>query len=168
MAGFVFALVVGSAFILVGRWIYANPKALQVASLHADPDSRFLRVGAKVFGVLAIFIGSYSTAVAMAGLVIREAVVTVSLGLVLAALSAWVLRPETQSGLTPATGQRTPRPTRGKLLIAVVLSLAALFTGAILVLIRFGEGRLVPLVSTIAALTFAAAIAAILWFPKRA
>lgn len=163
----IFGLAGGVVFILLGRWIYVNPKALYVSSLHKSTDSPSLKLAAKVFGTLAIFVGSYAAVVAIADLVIRQAAVAVVLGLSLAALSTRFLRPTVKPVPSPGMAQRSGAPSRARLLVAVMLGFGAFFTATVLILIKLGDGRFIPLASAIAALTSAAAVAAILWLPKR-
>jgi hypothetical protein len=62
MSSTIVALVAGIGFILLGRWIYRNPKTLYVRPVHASPDAPLLRIGGKSFrhpGHLHRFVRSF-------------------------------------------------------------------------------------------------------------
>lgn len=165
MSKTIVAVVAGIGFILLGRWIYGSPKTLYVRAVDSSPDAPSLRFGAKLFGTLAIFIGSYAVVAGIADLLIHRALVVIALGLIIAATSAWLLRPAVKS--VPALGKRQPLTLRSRLLIAVLLGIAFLFTATVLILIRVGDGARIPLASMIAGGISVIAIAGVLWLPKR-
>ena len=167
MATVIFVSTVGVALILIGRWIYRNPRSLFVSSIHGSPNSQSLKVGARVIGTVAIFLGSYAITVPIIDLIIRSAAVVTIAGLALAGFGAWFLRPAVEPSLKPEIENKPGPPSRKKLLVVTVVALGSSFTIALLILIRLGQHKLVPLAGTIAAFTIAAAIAAIIWFPKR-
>lgn len=162
------AALAGVCFVVLGRWIYRNPRSLYVREVHASPDAPLPRLGAKVFGTLAIFIGSYAVVAGIADLVVASSGTMVVTGaIIVAAISAFLLTPTVKSGRSSETGQR-PLTMRAKLLIAVLVAVGTLFTAAVLILIRVGDSALIPLASMIAGGISVAAIAAVLWLPKRA
>lgn len=167
MVSTVFALAAFIGFILFGRWIYGNPAALYVKSIHASPDVRSLRIGAKVFGTLVIFIGSYAVAARIADFWTDSTVTVIALGSIVATISAWRLRPSTKSSTISTVGQRLGTPPRAKLLAAVVVGLGVLFTATVMILTELGHGALIRVAGMIAGGVSVAAIAAILWLPKR-
>jgi len=170
MASNILGVVGGVLVVLVGRWIYANPKgALYVRSIHSSPDTPFLKLAAKIFGTLAIFIGSYGVAAAAAGLVTERAMVIVPLGLLAGVVGTWFLRPAVKEVPTvEAEVEKAHVRTRQKLLIVVTLGFAVFSMLTVVALLKFGVGRLIPLVTLIQGFALIAAIAAILWLPKRA
>lgn len=161
------AALAGVCFVVLGRWIYRNPRSLYVREVHASPDAPLPRLGAKVFGTLAIFIGSYAVVAGIADLVVASSGTMVFTGAIIVAAIAFLLTPTVKSGRSSETGQR-PLTMRAKLLIAVLVAVGTLFTAAVLILIRVGDSALIPLASMIAGGISVAAIAAVLWLPKRA
>lgn len=163
-----FALTAGIGFILLGRWIYRHPAALYVKSIHASPDVPSLRIGAKAFGTLAIFVGAYAVAARAAGFWTHSTVAVIVLGLTIGILSAWFLRPPSKSSTILTVGQKLSTSPRAKVLVAVLLGLGVLFTVIVTVLTELGHGALIRVASMIAGAVSVAVIAAILSLPKRA
>jgi hypothetical protein len=61
MASIVFRLVAGSAFILLGRWAYRNLSRVYASWFYVNLEPPTLvRIVARVWSVLLIFVGSYA------------------------------------------------------------------------------------------------------------
>lgn len=166
----IFGLAGGVAFILLGRWIYSNPKqAFYIRSLYTDPDSSFLRVGAKIIGTFFIAGGSCAAVViALGSLMNPNSTAWLILPLGAAVLSGWLLRPRTveapRAVAEPAAATRDGLLTpRRKLLIAWAFGGGGIFTAAVAVLLLTGESRLIPVVVMVSALVMVFALTAVLW-----
>lgn len=61
MAGdIIFAVCAGVAFILLGRWMYANPSKVYSSAVSTNPNSNTLPRFIRTFATLVIFIGGYA------------------------------------------------------------------------------------------------------------
>lgn len=169
--GSIFGLVAGGGFILLGRWIYVNPgKALYVSSVHSNPNSRFLKLGAKIIGTFIIFLGSCATVTAALGsLVNPNSTAWLIVPIVAGVLGGWFLRPRIVEAPRIVFGPPAAKPgglltSRGRHLVVWAFGGGALLTAAFVVLLRTGEGHLIPVVVMILTLVMVVALAAILWF----
>lgn len=60
MLDIIVPLIAGCAFILLGRWIYRNPKKLYPNWLYNNPDHPFHVGFARVFAIMAMVLGSFA------------------------------------------------------------------------------------------------------------
>lgn len=171
LVGAVFGLAGGAGFILLGRWIYTNPKkAFYIRSIYADPDSRFLKVGAKIFGTFFISFGACAAGIAALGsLMNANSTVWLIIPLGSGVLGGWFLRPRIAETPHTVVEQPAAKPggfltRRGKFLIVWALGSGGFLTAAVLIVIWTGESHLIPAVIIVFALVTVVAMAAILWW----
>ncbi len=98
--------VVGVAFVLLGRWLYRNPTRLIPSWGFFNPENPSVKKVAQTYSVFLIFFGTF----ALTGVIIVRLLpwAVVILGLPIAILGAWLLRPR----LDPAVIEVT-RPLAG-------------------------------------------------------
>jgi len=170
----IIGLVGGTVFILLGRWIYANPKKVYTSSLYANPDSPFLKFGVRLFATLLIFIGSYAAALWSVALVVHLGTTAVIIALVAALLGGWSLRPQVialphVAVGAPAAGTQKHggfMTRKGRSLTIMALGISTVVFATILALFVSGQGRLMPVVAIVATLISALVVAVVLWFVK--
>jgi Cytochrome oxidase complex assembly protein 1 len=95
MLEIVFPLLAGSAFILLGRWMYGNPKKIYPNWLYNNPDHPFLFGLVRAFATLMMFIGSGAVVSAITSRVLPGALVLMAM-LAGGIAGAWFLRPRLQ------------------------------------------------------------------------
>lgn len=146
------ALVVGIAFILAGRWVYANPKRFFENPLYSPGEGRLTRLCGKLFGTLLIFIGAFTLVAESASMVIRRGTAVAVLATIAAVLAALLLRPQTRRGVPanlevfPAgTARRgVPLTRKGKLFVATMVLGGLAVSAEAILLPRLGEASLWP------------------------
>jgi hypothetical protein len=83
-------VVVGLAFVLLGRWLYRNPTKLMPSWGFFNPENPSVKKIARAYSVFLIFFGAF----ALTGIVIvRLLPWALILTLPIAAVGAWFLRP---------------------------------------------------------------------------
>lgn len=84
-------VVVGAAFVLLGRWLYRNPTRLMPSWGFFNPENPGVKKVARAYSVFLIFFGTF----ALTGVITARLLpwATVILGLPIAILGAWLLRP---------------------------------------------------------------------------
>lgn len=165
----ILGLVAGAAFILLGRWIYASPyRVLYIRSLFVDPDSSFLRTGAKTIGTFFIVAGSCAAVVAPASRAIPNSAAWLIVPLGAAVLGAWFLRPrvvEAPRAATepPVAGHGRVLTRKGKLAFAWTLIVCAGLTATIAAPFwtRGSGNKVIPIIAMVAALVMVFALASL-------
>jgi hypothetical protein len=141
------ALIEGTVLVLLGRWVYRNPRKVYPSSMYRNPDSPIAQIPIKTFGVMAIFVGS-----AVALLAIGQTVLGPDKNLVFAmigsAAATWLLRPRTKRHLVAISGDSLQTTSgadtdiltkKGKQTLAVAVGVAV--AAAIITLVFFWVHR---------------------------
>jgi hypothetical protein len=147
MLAVLFQLLAGSAFVLLGRWIYKNPKKVYPNWLYSNPDSLFLTGFARVFATMVIFVGSCAVIIALVSHLLPGYMLVI-VALAGAIASAWLLRPPVQAAEAPTVGGSgtTQVPTRqgflskkGKWIVGISVGVAVLLIFGVFAIIGNSE-----------------------------
>lgn len=85
------ALAAACGFVWLGRWMYRNPRKFAKQTCN-NPDSRFVRRLARIYGVFFIFGGSYNVLIFVTGLFVSSLTVIIA-EFPIAVAATWYLRP---------------------------------------------------------------------------
>lgn len=174
MAMLILGLLWGVGFIVLGRWIYKNPKTMYVSSLSARSDSPFREFVARLFATLLIFLGSLGAATALASLLLHRALAITLIGAAAGALGAVFLRPGL--GTAPLIAARTTEPAlagrgplltrKGKLFLVTMIGGGVAVGAETFVLPAVGKAALTPDVALVTILIMATALLMEMLFVK--
>jgi hypothetical protein len=115
MSGLLFGLIGGSVFVLLGRWMYRNPKKVHPNWMYSNPDHPLLIGSARVFATMAMFFGSFVCILALLTCMAPGAL-TVIVAMVGAIVASWFLRPQVPEAVTPGESHDMPIPKARKFL----------------------------------------------------
>lgn len=161
-----FALIGGTAFILLGRWFYRNPQVLYESSLYSRGSHPIMRLWTRLFAMLLIFVGTFALVAGPSSVVTRHDTVGLAVALGAAVLGAVFLRPSVGAAPRSPTGiaggpaaRHNPFLTRkGKVFLATMAAGVLLSTAEALSLPALGRGALWPDVATVTILVTAVAM----------
>ncbi|MGD0600937.1 MAG: cytochrome c oxidase assembly factor Coa1 family protein [Terriglobales bacterium] len=145
MESIMLVLVLGTVFILLGRWLYRNPTRLYPGWGIFNPENPGVKKVARAYGTFVIFFGT----LAISAVLLRGPYV-VLLAIPIAIAGAWFLRPrlpETTSEVvgpfadSPGEGERKQRLLNAhwKRNLPIILGVAVLFAIAIIGMIGNSE-----------------------------
>lgn len=146
MSELLFPLIAGTVFVLLGRWMYKNPKRVYPNWLYSNPDHPYLIGGVRVFATMAMFVGSFALISTVVSHLLPESLIVI-VALAGAILSAWFLRPdmpqpEAAEGMTSDSSIPKKRgflSRKGKWVVGISVVAAVLFSFGILMFIGNSE-----------------------------
>ena len=139
------ALILGTGTVLLGRWMYKNPKRTYPNWLYSNPDHPALIGRARAIATFFIFAGLWIALAGVGSRLLPNSWVPVLL-ILGGIVGAWYLRPkvpETAVGEGLDTAAKTKRSgflsTKGKWVVGISLAVAVLFFFGLVVLIGNSE-----------------------------
>ena len=126
-------LILGCAFIFVGRWVYRRPRRVYPVYMYNNPGSALLTGGVRIWGILLIFGGSYAALITALRLRFPDKIAVI-ISLLGACAAAWLLRPRVKpesETVSPEAGQdasrERARKTKRRLVLAASFGFFLLF-----------------------------------------